>query len=186
MIRRPPRSTLSSSSAASDVYKRQIMMTCILLCWLGFGRSTEQFGRWDLRVWLVFVVYGFGQQMLVTWSSQDDLKGQEGEQDIGFGWAPLAPIPTHVTLFQLHETKFSFQVMQPWILAPNLLFALFVLIHKRYSPEGCVGSQPQQGEEEEGASEPLNSVQIEDTDTLKRVFEQLDEAGDSSNVCDQP
>src|SRR5664279_221423 len=27
MIRRPPRSTLSSSSAASDVYKRQILMT---------------------------------------------------------------------------------------------------------------------------------------------------------------
>src|SRR5664280_3905851 len=27
MIRRPPRSTLSSSSAASDVYKRQIMLT---------------------------------------------------------------------------------------------------------------------------------------------------------------
>eukprot|EP00658_Telonema_sp_P-2_P045334 TRINITY_DN33273_c0_g1_i1.p1 TRINITY_DN33273_c0_g1~~TRINITY_DN33273_c0_g1_i1.p1 ORF type:complete len:121 (+),score=26.05 TRINITY_DN33273_c0_g1_i1:128-490(+) len=28
MIRRPPRSTLSSSSAASDVYKRQIMAEC--------------------------------------------------------------------------------------------------------------------------------------------------------------
>src|SRR5664280_3926493 len=29
MIRRPPRSTLSSSSAASDVYKRQMMMNVI-------------------------------------------------------------------------------------------------------------------------------------------------------------
>eukprot|EP00658_Telonema_sp_P-2_P053970 TRINITY_DN42795_c0_g1_i2.p1 TRINITY_DN42795_c0_g1~~TRINITY_DN42795_c0_g1_i2.p1 ORF type:complete len:135 (-),score=26.55 TRINITY_DN42795_c0_g1_i2:11-415(-) len=28
MIRRPPRSTLSSSSAASDVYKRQVHMFC--------------------------------------------------------------------------------------------------------------------------------------------------------------
>eukprot|EP00828_Plagiopyla_frontata_P044860 TRINITY_DN747_c0_g1_i9.p2 TRINITY_DN747_c0_g1~~TRINITY_DN747_c0_g1_i9.p2 ORF type:complete len:101 (-),score=28.53 TRINITY_DN747_c0_g1_i9:197-499(-) len=28
MIRRPPRSTLSSSSAASDVYKRQILEIC--------------------------------------------------------------------------------------------------------------------------------------------------------------
>src|SRR5664279_2620245 len=31
MIRRPPRSTLSSSSAASDVYKRQLLALCALL-----------------------------------------------------------------------------------------------------------------------------------------------------------
>src|SRR5665648_1285340 len=30
MIRRPPRSTLSSSSAASDVYKRQIFVLCLI------------------------------------------------------------------------------------------------------------------------------------------------------------
>eukprot|EP00658_Telonema_sp_P-2_P052468 TRINITY_DN40691_c0_g1_i1.p2 TRINITY_DN40691_c0_g1~~TRINITY_DN40691_c0_g1_i1.p2 ORF type:complete len:102 (-),score=19.53 TRINITY_DN40691_c0_g1_i1:83-388(-) len=32
MIRRPPRSTLSSSSAASDVYKRQGHMSLSILC----------------------------------------------------------------------------------------------------------------------------------------------------------
>src|SRR5674536_101637 len=32
MIRRPPRSTLSSSSAASDVYKRQHL--CAMTCWI--------------------------------------------------------------------------------------------------------------------------------------------------------
>src|SRR5674536_371467 len=31
MIRRPPRSTLSSSSAASDVYKRQVRRLCVLV-----------------------------------------------------------------------------------------------------------------------------------------------------------
>src|SRR5664279_1115261 len=36
MIRRPPRSTLSSSSAASDVYKRQIQMD---LKWISVGMS---------------------------------------------------------------------------------------------------------------------------------------------------
>src|SRR5664280_2380156 len=35
MIRRPPRSTLSSSSAASDVYKRQIV------CRIAFHRCAE-------------------------------------------------------------------------------------------------------------------------------------------------
>eukprot|EP00658_Telonema_sp_P-2_P023065 TRINITY_DN19239_c0_g1_i1.p3 TRINITY_DN19239_c0_g1~~TRINITY_DN19239_c0_g1_i1.p3 ORF type:complete len:103 (+),score=22.45 TRINITY_DN19239_c0_g1_i1:85-393(+) len=35
MIRRPPRSTLSSSSAASDVYKRQVYGECE--CNAGFG-----------------------------------------------------------------------------------------------------------------------------------------------------
>src|SRR5665648_1298147 len=35
MIRRPPRSTLSSSSAASDVYKRQLHISQVFdhLCW---------------------------------------------------------------------------------------------------------------------------------------------------------
>src|SRR5665648_88464 len=37
MIRRPPRSTLSSSSAASDVYKRQVRS-------LGFGHEFGDFG----------------------------------------------------------------------------------------------------------------------------------------------
>src|SRR5674536_63188 len=35
MIRRPPRSTLSSSSAASDVYKRQVFSSWGALIWLG-------------------------------------------------------------------------------------------------------------------------------------------------------
>eukprot|EP00658_Telonema_sp_P-2_P017901 TRINITY_DN16994_c0_g1_i1.p1 TRINITY_DN16994_c0_g1~~TRINITY_DN16994_c0_g1_i1.p1 ORF type:complete len:110 (+),score=16.76 TRINITY_DN16994_c0_g1_i1:107-436(+) len=38
MIRRPPRSTLSSSSAASDVYKRQqqyVLMWCLVVVSLG-------------------------------------------------------------------------------------------------------------------------------------------------------
>src|SRR5674536_182955 len=38
MIRRPPRSTLSSSSAASDVYKRQVGV--VLFLWLG-GRNSR-------------------------------------------------------------------------------------------------------------------------------------------------
>ena len=36
MIRRPPRSTLSSSSAASDVYKRQVLSSLVArCCWKG-------------------------------------------------------------------------------------------------------------------------------------------------------
>eukprot|EP00658_Telonema_sp_P-2_P079730 TRINITY_DN7786_c0_g1_i4.p1 TRINITY_DN7786_c0_g1~~TRINITY_DN7786_c0_g1_i4.p1 ORF type:complete len:100 (-),score=34.46 TRINITY_DN7786_c0_g1_i4:445-744(-) len=42
MIRRPPRSTLSSSSAASDVYKRQTMhFTGGGSCWQGPSRSAK-------------------------------------------------------------------------------------------------------------------------------------------------
>ena len=33
MIRRPPRSTQSRSSAASDVYKRQVVLQGIIDCW---------------------------------------------------------------------------------------------------------------------------------------------------------
>src|SRR5664280_3922104 len=44
MIRRPPRSTLSSSSAASDVYKRQILswasIGATLICGIAFMRWT--------------------------------------------------------------------------------------------------------------------------------------------------
>src|SRR5664280_3855749 len=36
MIRRPPRSTLSSSSAASDVYKRQVLVALTLITGLAY------------------------------------------------------------------------------------------------------------------------------------------------------
>src|SRR5674536_88011 len=56
MIRRPPRSTLSSSSAASDVYKRQVLVEHLLgepLVWLtgwdsGDVASSEFARRMDL------------------------------------------------------------------------------------------------------------------------------------------
>ena len=43
MIRRPPRSTLSSSSAASDVYKRQEFPRVIPVFGTGFSRDTHPF-----------------------------------------------------------------------------------------------------------------------------------------------
>eukprot|EP00658_Telonema_sp_P-2_P065109 TRINITY_DN54442_c0_g1_i2.p1 TRINITY_DN54442_c0_g1~~TRINITY_DN54442_c0_g1_i2.p1 ORF type:complete len:101 (+),score=26.24 TRINITY_DN54442_c0_g1_i2:61-363(+) len=56
MIRRPPRSTLSSSSAASDVYKRQAyMMTQSLVSWClrdlvkGFNTWRSVAYHWRLR-----------------------------------------------------------------------------------------------------------------------------------------
>ena len=48
MIRRPPRSTLSSSSAASDVYKRQ---------WLYFSHNSCTLTLLDVFSWLYFHEY---------------------------------------------------------------------------------------------------------------------------------
>src|SRR5664280_3866623 len=45
MIRRPPRSTLSSSSAASDVYKRQVDVAYFLIHSLGTGARFESRDR---------------------------------------------------------------------------------------------------------------------------------------------
>ena len=39
MIRRPPRSTLDRSSAASDVYKRQLLLKAYSLFVLGIGKN---------------------------------------------------------------------------------------------------------------------------------------------------
>src|SRR5664280_2779633 len=52
MIRRPPRSTLSSSSAASDVYKRQVeSRTELDLHWmpLGAGAHVVRANGWSVR-----------------------------------------------------------------------------------------------------------------------------------------
>src|SRR5674536_70257 len=52
MIRRPPRSTLSSSSAASDVYKRQTLQNMELVINLEYGKERV------LTLLPVFHVYG--------------------------------------------------------------------------------------------------------------------------------
>ena len=44
MIRRPPRSTLSSSSAASDVYKRQVQNL-----WVWCGTNCTKMQNWDFN-----------------------------------------------------------------------------------------------------------------------------------------
>eukprot|EP00658_Telonema_sp_P-2_P002023 TRINITY_DN10763_c0_g1_i2.p1 TRINITY_DN10763_c0_g1~~TRINITY_DN10763_c0_g1_i2.p1 ORF type:complete len:587 (+),score=119.17 TRINITY_DN10763_c0_g1_i2:131-1891(+) len=59
MIRRPPRSTLSSSSAASDVYKRQVSMFPIMFdCWASWPSTGRHiYGPLILSV-VVFVLSG--------------------------------------------------------------------------------------------------------------------------------
>src|SRR5664279_6317441 len=62
MIRRPPRSTLSSSSAASDVYKRQVMWGKVpVYSWLPFPIAVGELpfsalacvhSGWFAAVWL--------------------------------------------------------------------------------------------------------------------------------------
>eukprot|EP00658_Telonema_sp_P-2_P083874 TRINITY_DN9189_c0_g1_i4.p1 TRINITY_DN9189_c0_g1~~TRINITY_DN9189_c0_g1_i4.p1 ORF type:complete len:347 (+),score=82.76 TRINITY_DN9189_c0_g1_i4:152-1192(+) len=70
MIRRPPRSTLSSSSAASDVYKRQVSTQSTgdtpdpmvqLICSVAEAIPTTGFSSW-LTIWLAYA--GFGYVML--------------------------------------------------------------------------------------------------------------------------
>eukprot|EP00658_Telonema_sp_P-2_P029503 TRINITY_DN22441_c0_g1_i1.p1 TRINITY_DN22441_c0_g1~~TRINITY_DN22441_c0_g1_i1.p1 ORF type:complete len:181 (+),score=37.48 TRINITY_DN22441_c0_g1_i1:154-696(+) len=53
MIRRPPRSTLSSSSAASDVYKRQVSTQSTGICVpaMLFGRTARALHRVACRGW---------------------------------------------------------------------------------------------------------------------------------------
>ena len=54
MIRRPPRSTLDRSSAASDVYKRQ----------LSFWLSEKMFTQWIASFTDFLIKYGFGLALL--------------------------------------------------------------------------------------------------------------------------
>eukprot|EP00658_Telonema_sp_P-2_P019679 TRINITY_DN17762_c0_g1_i2.p1 TRINITY_DN17762_c0_g1~~TRINITY_DN17762_c0_g1_i2.p1 ORF type:complete len:160 (+),score=41.80 TRINITY_DN17762_c0_g1_i2:115-594(+) len=67
MIRRPPRSTLSSSSAASDVYKRQVLWQHLLHRTIVFGTSQPYWSSLA-RVAVVYVgslVLSAGLNMLV-------------------------------------------------------------------------------------------------------------------------
>src|SRR5665648_1274567 len=52
MIRRPPRSTLSSSSAASDVYKRQQV---VLYAWPPPGQSVAPLCQTDFLHYLILI-----------------------------------------------------------------------------------------------------------------------------------
>eukprot|EP00826_Nyctotherus_ovalis_P041778 TRINITY_DN424_c0_g1_i7.p1 TRINITY_DN424_c0_g1~~TRINITY_DN424_c0_g1_i7.p1 ORF type:complete len:173 (+),score=13.28 TRINITY_DN424_c0_g1_i7:28-519(+) len=54
MIRRPPRSTLSSSSAASDVYKRQVQMSEIF-------EETAKNEKEHAKIWFKLLHEGIGE-----------------------------------------------------------------------------------------------------------------------------
>src|SRR5665648_1296849 len=71
MIRRPPRSTLSSSSAASDVYKRQITAVAESLSADDFYRDTHR-----LIYRAVLTLYDKGEEVdVVTLSAQLEREG---------------------------------------------------------------------------------------------------------------
>eukprot|EP01015_Nassula_variabilis_P023135 TRINITY_DN430_c0_g1_i5.p2 TRINITY_DN430_c0_g1~~TRINITY_DN430_c0_g1_i5.p2 ORF type:complete len:101 (-),score=39.10 TRINITY_DN430_c0_g1_i5:13-315(-) len=55
MIRRPPRSTQSRSSAASDVYKRQMIVSAILAC--------AEFEVEFVRKWFHILQYYWGKAL---------------------------------------------------------------------------------------------------------------------------
>ena len=84
MIRRPPRSTLSSSSAASDVYKRQI-------------RASQKPSRWSplfdwmsLNKWLNYNWWRrLGKRLLFN-----DIQSERGNQRDGF-WLARMNLATH-------------------------------------------------------------------------------------------
>eukprot|EP00658_Telonema_sp_P-2_P017716 TRINITY_DN16907_c0_g1_i1.p1 TRINITY_DN16907_c0_g1~~TRINITY_DN16907_c0_g1_i1.p1 ORF type:complete len:432 (+),score=100.00 TRINITY_DN16907_c0_g1_i1:118-1413(+) len=70
MIRRPPRSTLSSSSAASDVYKRQVLVVFLVLVKHGFATVFREIkaGHWDSVVEnSVMVVYSMQDRPWMNW-----------------------------------------------------------------------------------------------------------------------
>eukprot|EP00658_Telonema_sp_P-2_P084753 TRINITY_DN949_c0_g1_i4.p1 TRINITY_DN949_c0_g1~~TRINITY_DN949_c0_g1_i4.p1 ORF type:complete len:102 (-),score=11.73 TRINITY_DN949_c0_g1_i4:31-336(-) len=84
MIRRPPRSTLSSSSAASDVYKRQVYFwaaVCLArrslraLMWTAWFilRTRRVFTRRGSQEprWLLFLYMGRGFLMPFLWAFTD-------------------------------------------------------------------------------------------------------------------
>ena len=61
MIRRPPRSTLSSSSAASDVYKRQMI-------------AVMQFGDWGVEASEAIRVTDKGCELFCNFSKELHIK----------------------------------------------------------------------------------------------------------------
>src|SRR5665648_1244766 len=92
MIRRPPRSTLSSSSAASDVYKRQVYA-------LGFAaRSALTFGGMshgqarDIMLYNKYRVFAF----VLALGEVDDLKYATAAGAISYGFPAVSY--THLTL----------------------------------------------------------------------------------------
>eukprot|EP00658_Telonema_sp_P-2_P063882 TRINITY_DN52706_c0_g1_i1.p1 TRINITY_DN52706_c0_g1~~TRINITY_DN52706_c0_g1_i1.p1 ORF type:complete len:130 (+),score=10.09 TRINITY_DN52706_c0_g1_i1:129-518(+) len=85
MIRRPPRSTLSSSSAASDVYKRQLLRHLSLMppsCPFLHHFQNIQIQYTPLIVITSFhVLFIFAQRVLIFWKHQANKKeGQVGER----------------------------------------------------------------------------------------------------------
>src|SRR5674536_207879 len=77
MIRRPPRSTLSSSSAASDVYKRQVYL--LTFCsFVGLGREAKHKTLISMSLGLLLAGVGMDTvsgQLRMTFGSNELLRG---------------------------------------------------------------------------------------------------------------
>src|SRR5665648_1290774 len=93
MIRRPPRSTLSSSSAASDVYKRQILNGITIRLSLMDRRGAANatiFDSIDIGMGVGSIIWGFVSQY-------------EGFSAIYFGAAAVSVISVLLYLFILNR-----------------------------------------------------------------------------------
>src|SRR5680860_1139647 len=92
MIRRPPRSTQSRSSAASDVYKRQGLLTSTFSDsgWgsYGLGAGVE---RCDLCG--IVHVRGFDNGIAASWDFSGSLPGPAGDHGPGFKCSCAIPCP---------------------------------------------------------------------------------------------
>eukprot|EP00658_Telonema_sp_P-2_P047221 TRINITY_DN3580_c0_g2_i12.p2 TRINITY_DN3580_c0_g2~~TRINITY_DN3580_c0_g2_i12.p2 ORF type:complete len:135 (-),score=26.58 TRINITY_DN3580_c0_g2_i12:66-470(-) len=83
-------------------------------------------------------------------------------------WAPLSPVPSSATLFQLGDTKFSIQVMQPWLIAPHFLYAGCVCIYRRWGSEEFDPrfSQPPECDPRSGSDPPFQDLEHQQLDPL--------------------
>src|SRR5665648_695810 len=108
MIRRPPRSTLSSSSAASDVYKRQARG--------GEGLMLQE-----------IILAGFGGQGVMSMGKLLAYAGLEEDKNVS--WIPSYGPEMRGGTANCSVTISDVEVSSPIITEPDTLIVLLSLIH---------------------------------------------------------
>jgi len=109
-------------------------IVCMLGLWLVLQVwKKDVLAMWNWKVFVVFLVWFVGQNLIVELLISGQISGAEDENEIFVSWAPLSPIGPHwnPSIKVIGEARLSVQNQIPWLLMTPLFYACCIAVYRR-------------------------------------------------------